>query len=62
MDRAIRARRVTEFLAKEENEPGVGGLGGVGPVSERPRGYSDGDMEASRNPREAIERVNTRPV
>ncbi|KFY43397.1 hypothetical protein V495_03964 [Pseudogymnoascus sp. VKM F-4514 (FW-929)] len=62
MDRAIRARRVTEFLAKEENELGAGGLGGVGPVSERPRGYSDGDMEPSRNPRETIERVNTRPV
>ncbi|KFZ08084.1 hypothetical protein V502_09547 [Pseudogymnoascus sp. VKM F-4520 (FW-2644)] len=61
-DRATRARRVTEFLAREENERAAGGLGGVGPGFEPPRGYSDGDVETSQNMADAVESVNTREV
>ncbi|KFZ05117.1 hypothetical protein V501_08661 [Pseudogymnoascus sp. VKM F-4519 (FW-2642)] len=57
-DRATRARRVTEFLAREEEQRRAEGLGGVGPVIERPRGHSDGEAETSQNLRGTVERVN----
>ncbi|KFY08589.1 hypothetical protein V492_06091 [Pseudogymnoascus sp. VKM F-4246] len=64
LDRAIRARRVTEFLAQEENGHGEGGMSGVGAVYERPRGYSDGDAQTSQNldAGVVVGRVNTREV
>lgn len=61
-DRATRARRVTEFLAREENEREAGGASGVGPDFERPRGYSEGDVGTSQNLENVVERVTTRAL
>ncbi|KFY26047.1 hypothetical protein V493_04308 [Pseudogymnoascus sp. VKM F-4281 (FW-2241)] len=61
-DKAIRVKRVTEYLAREENKRVEGGGGEVFPGFERLRGHSDGNVETLQNLGNTVGRVNTREV